>query len=92
MPYYKLNGLLFLNRCLKVDQVVSIYEGSLRGNFQVSGCDDSLTACAVNYLLVGAMRHRRRVSLFKELMSSKMASDFADDVSKALRAKLLEAR
>ncbi len=105
-----------VRRCLRASEVVSLYERSLRGNFQVfcqlgfriyrqlsatlcsfpvqvSGCEESsLSSCAVSYLLVGAMPHAKRAAVFQELLKSRMSSDFADDVGKILRGKMLEVR
>ncbi len=90
-----------VRRCLKVEQVVGVYERSLRGGQQgrtrlrqeqEQEEEEGLSACAVNYLLVGAMSHSRRVQLFDQLLRSRMAADFADDVGRVLRRRLADAR
>ena len=71
--------------------MVTIYEQSLQRDYPVSGVEETLSRCAVNYLLVGSsIGHARRVDIFRQLVGSKMAGDFVDDVSKTIREKLLE--
>ena len=81
-----------VERCLLTDQVVLIYESSLQKEHPVQCVEESLSRCAVNYLLVGAMDNMKRVEVFKELVASKMKGDFIDDVSKILKEKLSERR
>lgn len=76
-----------VRRCMKVDQVVEIYEASLQNEYPVM--DESLNVCAISYLLVGDIDHQKRAEIFAELIKSKMASDFMDDVNRILREKLL---
>jgi hypothetical protein len=79
-----------VRRCLAIDQVVEIYEASLQKEYPVRGTDEKLNVCATSYLLVGDICHDKRAEIFKELIQSKMASDFLDDVSRTVRAKLLQ--
>lgn len=88
-----------VERCLDPDQVVCIYEHILQGEYPVredEGDDYEETAmlntCAVSYLMVGAFKHEVRVNIFRQLASSKMKTDFVDDIGKILRDKLLEVR
>ena len=71
--------------------MVAIYEQSLQKEYPVSGVEETLSRCALNYLLVGSsIGHARRVEIFRELLGSKLAGDFVDDVGKTIREKLLE--
>jgi hypothetical protein len=80
-----------VQRFLRGEQVVAIYEKSLRGEYPVSGVEESLARCAVNYLLVGSgISHEQRIYVFGQLVRSQMALDFVDDVNKTVREKLLE--
>ena len=80
-----------VQRFLRCEEVVAIYEKSLQRPYPVSGVEETLSRCAVNYLLVGSsIGHARRVQIFRQLVSSKMAVDFVDDINKTIREKLLE--
>lgn len=77
-------------RCLRTSEVVSIYSRSLRGALTLVEEDQSLSDCAVSYLLVGAMRHEVRTAAIKELLASEACGNFLDDVGRILRQKMLE--
>ena len=80
-----------VQRFLRCEEVVTIYEQSLQMEYPVSGVEETLSRCAVNFLLVGgSIGHARRVQIFRQLVGSKMAADFVDDVNKTVREKLLE--
>ena len=81
-----------VQRFLRCEEVVTIYEQSLQREYPVSGVGgETLSRCAVNFLLVcGSVGHERRVEIFRRLVASKVAADFVDDVSKTIREKLLE--
>ena len=84
-----------MQRFLRCEEVVAIYEQSLQREYPVSGLgsggEETLSRCAVNFLLVcGSVGHERRVEIFRRLVASKVAGDFVDDVSKTIRERLLE--
>ena len=79
-----------VQRCLRVDQAAAVYERALQGQFPVHGLEDNLAVCAVNYILVGQMDHATRTGVVAKILASKMKSDFADDIAKTIRKKLLE--
>lgn len=79
-----------VKRCMKLDQVVDIYEASLQHEYLVKGTNESLNVCAIAYILVGDdIKHETRAQVFDQLVKSKMSSDFIDDVSRTIREKLL---
>ena len=78
-----------VKRCVRVDQVVEIYEASLQKEYRLSSVDENLNVCATSYILVGHINNSIRAQVFDELMRSKMASDFLDDVNRTVREKLL---
>ena len=77
-----------VRQCLVADQVVGIYEKSLQSNYPVLGIDENLNICTTSFVLVGNFAHQKRVSIFRELVASKMCSDFIDDVTKTITQKL----
>ena len=79
-----------VRRCLKEDQVVEIYEASLKKEYPVGGTKDTLNMCTTSYLLVGNVEPEVRSNVFQELMKSKMASDFLDDINRVVREKLTQ--
>lgn len=79
-----------VRRCLATDEVVNIYEESLQKEYPVRGTDESLNVCATSYLLVGDVQPTRRAAIFRQLLKSKMSSDFLDDVNTTIRSKLLQ--
>ena len=58
-----------VQRFLRCEEVVTIYEQSLQREYPVSGLGsgETLSRCAVNFLLVcGSVGHARRVEIFRE--------------------------
>jgi len=79
--------------CSKVDQVVEIYEASLHKEYPVRGIqDDNLSLSAISFILVGEFDEKvvktGRAEIFNQLMKSKMAAEFLDDVNRIVRQKL----
>lgn len=54
------------------------------------GCPEPLSICAISYIIVGNMNHQKRVRLFKEMVLSRMKSDFVDDINNMLSQRLKE--
>ena len=79
--------------CSKVDQVVEIYEASLHKEYPVRGIqDNNLSLSAISFILVGEFDEKLvktgRAEIFNQLMKSKMAAEFLDDVNRIVRQKL----
>ena len=79
--------------CSKVDQVVEIYEASLHKEYPVRGIqDNNLSLSAISFILVGEFDEKvvktGRAGIFNQLMKSKMAAEFLDDVNRIVRQKL----
>ncbi len=79
-----------VRRCMNVQEVVTIYEASLQKEYPIKGLgqEDNLNLAATSYILVGDMASEKRAEVFRELLKSRMASDFMDDVSRTIRSKL----
>ena len=81
-----------IKRCMKVDQVVDIYEASLEKEYHVQGTNDNLNVCATSYILVGDVDGGNdvRANVIDELIKSKVASDFLVDINRTIREKLMK--
>ena len=78
-----------VRRCSQVDQVVEIYGESLMKEYLVRGVDEKqLNVCAISFLLVGEMDLKQRSRVFKQLLTSKLSTDFMDDVKQCVKEKL----
>ena len=83
-----------VRRCSKVDQVVEIYEASLHKEYPASGIpDNNLNLAAISFILVGHIEaetetKENRAKIFDEIMRSKVAAEFLDDINRTVRQKL----
>ena len=84
-----------VRRCSRVDQVVEIYEASLHQEYPVKGIpDNNLNFAATSFILVGYIDEtegeakRNRPQIIHQLMKSKIAAEFLDDVNRTVRQKL----